>query len=99
MLFTNDRHECINRLLGGIDDPHPEPEEMESLCRLLHTAGKALDEGKSKTRMNAIYDALGHIHRHSDLDSRIKFNILVCPASHLTVGCHRITQSRMARSS
>lgn len=70
------RYECIIRLLGGTDDPHPEPEEVESLCRLLNTVGKALDEGKAKTRMNAIYEALDHIRIHSDLESRIKFKIL-----------------------
>ncbi len=42
----------------------------------MNTVGKALDEGKAKTRMNAIYDALGHIRIHSDLESRIKFKIL-----------------------
>jgi len=62
--------------LGGTEDPHPEPEEVESLCRLLNTVGKALDEGKAKTRMNAIYGALEHIRTTSDLDSRIKFKIL-----------------------
>src|SRR5204863_3108401 len=64
------------RLLGGTEEPHPEPEEVESLCRLLNTVGKALDEGKAKTRMNAIYDALDHIRVNSDLESRIKFKIL-----------------------
>ena len=49
---------------------------MESLCRLLNTVGKALDEGKAKTRMNAIYEALEHVRQTSDLDSRIKFKIL-----------------------
>jgi translation initiation factor 4G len=63
-------------LLGGTEDPHPEPEEVESLCRLLNTVGKALDEGKAKTRMNAIYEALNQIRLHSDLESRIKFKIL-----------------------
>jgi translation initiation factor 4G len=38
--------------------------------------GKALDEGKARTRMNAIYDTLDHIRIHSDLESRIKFKIL-----------------------
>jgi len=63
-------------LLGGTENPHPEPEEVESLCRLLNTVGKALDEGKAKTRMNAIYEALNHLRLHGDLDSRIKFKIL-----------------------
>ena len=49
---------------------------MESLCKLLHTVGKALDEGKAKTRMNAIYEALNHLRLHGDLESRIKFKIL-----------------------
>lgn len=74
--IANFRYECIIRLLGGTDDPHPEPEEVESLCRLLSTVGKALDEGKAKTRMNAIYEALDQIRLHSDLESRIKFKIL-----------------------
>lgn len=70
------RYECIIRLLGGTDNPQPEPEEVESLCRLLNTVGKALDEGKAKPRMNAIYEALNGIRIHSDLESRIKFKIL-----------------------
>ena len=73
---ANSRYECIIRLLGGTDDPHPGPEEVESLCRLLSTVGKALDEGKARSRMNAIYEALDHIRTHSDLESRIKFKIL-----------------------
>ena len=76
MCFDCRRYECIIRLLGGTSDPHPEPEEVESLCRLLNTVGKALDEGKAKTRMNPIYEALDHIRIHSDLESRIKFKIL-----------------------
>lgn len=35
-----------------------------------------MDEGKAKTRMNAIYEALEHIRKTSDLESRIKFKIL-----------------------
>lgn len=62
--------------MGGTDDPRPEPEEVESLCKLLTTVGKQLDEGKAKTRMNAIYEALDHMRVHSDLESRIKFKIL-----------------------
>jgi len=46
------------------------------LCRLLTTVGKALDEGKARPRMNAIYEALDHIRTHNDLESRIKFKIL-----------------------
>lgn len=76
MLIEKIMYECIIRLLGGTDDPHPEPEEVESLCRLLNTVGKALDEGKARNRMNAIYDALDHIRQTSDLESRIKFKIL-----------------------
>jgi translation initiation factor 4G len=49
---------------------------MESLCRLLNTVGKALDEGKAKTRMNHIYEAFDHIRIQSDLESRIKFKML-----------------------
>ena len=49
---------------------------MESLCRLLITVGKTLDEGKAKNRRNVTYEALDHIRLHSDLESRIKFKIL-----------------------
>lgn len=73
---ANDRYECIIRLLGGTEDPHPEPEEVESLCRLLVTVGKPLDEGKARGRMTGIYEALDHIRLNSDLESRIKFKIL-----------------------
>jgi translation initiation factor 4G len=64
------------RLLGGTDKPNPEAEEVESLCRLLNTVGKALDEGKARTRMNPVYDALDYVRTNSDLDSRIKFKML-----------------------
>jgi translation initiation factor 4G len=76
MLIEKIMYECIIRLLGGTDQPHPEPEEVESLCRLLVTVGKPLDEGKARSRMNAIYDALDHFRQTSDLESRIKFKIL-----------------------
>jgi translation initiation factor 4G len=76
MLIEKIMYECIIRLLGGTDQPHPEPEEVESLCRLLVTVGKPLDEGRARSRMNAIYDALDQIRQVPDLESRIKFKIL-----------------------
>jgi hypothetical protein len=62
--------------LGGTNDPHPQPEEVEDLCQLLITVGKALDEGKAKFRMNRIYEALDRIRIHNNLEFRIKFKIL-----------------------
>ena len=76
--LTDFRYECIMRLLGGTGDPDPGPNGIEKLSTLLKTVGKALDEGKAKTRMNAIYEALDHIHIYSDLETWIKFKILVC---------------------
>ena len=95
--MANDRYECIIRLLGGTHNPNPEPEEVESLCRLLNTVGQALDEGKAKTRMNAIYEALDHMRVHSNLESRIKFKILVVPElSFLILGRAGLTKSSLS---
>ena len=69
-------YECVIRLLGGTENPHPEPEEVEKLCRLLNIVGKALDEGKSKPRMNAIHDALENIGETGHVPPRIKFKII-----------------------
>ena len=74
--YSDNRYECIIVILGGTEDPHPESDGVEGLCRLLNTVGKTLDEGKAKTRMNAIYEALDHIRLHNNIESRIKFEIL-----------------------
>lgn len=60
---------------------HPEPREIEILCRLLNTVGKGLDDGKARIRMKAVYNALNWIRLFGDLESQIKFKILVCVIS------------------
>ena len=95
-VLTEFRYECIVRLLGGTDDPRAEPHEVEILCRLLNNVGRVLDEGEAKVRMNAIYNALDRIRLFSDLESRIKFKILVCITwLVLMAGRYGLTESRM----
>lgn len=55
MLTEGVIHDCIDYLLGDDEDPDPEEEEVESLSRLLTTAGKLLDKPKARTRMDSYF--------------------------------------------
>ena len=46
MLTERIMHECVNKLLGHVDNP--EEEEIESLCKLLTTVGNSLDAPEAR---------------------------------------------------
>ena len=53
MLTERIMHECIKKLLSNVDNP--EEEEIESLCKLLTTAGHALDTSKVRGHMDVYF--------------------------------------------
>lgn len=83
-------HECIKKLLADIENP--EEDDMESLCRLLTTVGKQLEEevmpnkqqleksqaqAKAKAVMDIYMDRLGQISHNDRVSSRIRFMVQV----------------------
>jgi hypothetical protein len=65
-------HTCIVGLLKKDD---PEEEEVETLCKLLNTIGKRLEENSS-TQMNTYFSELMVFATHKALSSRIRFKVL-----------------------
>ena len=96
VLTERTMHECIKKLLSNIDDP--EEEEIESLCLLLTTVGKLLDNPKARAHMDIYFARMEEMERSSDVAPRIQFMIRVSSsvwirqslpyARHL--GSHRI---------
>eukprot|EP00850_Spirogloea_muscicola_P025614 SM003704S13651 [mRNA] locus=s3704:444:1367:- [translate_table: standard] len=72
-------HACVQELLGerpadAKAAPPPPEENLESLCHLLNTAGKALDgSAKSKTAMDAYFRRVKEYAADKRLNSRTRF--------------------------
>jgi translation initiation factor 4G len=80
MLTSRIMHDCIQKLLGNVDNP--EEDDVESLCRLLTTVGQQLDEdpkGEHKSRqiMTIYFKRLQDIADSPRVNSRIRFMVLV----------------------
>jgi translation initiation factor 4G len=67
-ITENVMHNCIRRLLQA-----PDEEAIESLCRLLTTAGKNLDSQKNSGIMNSYFQALDSITKQNNISNRIRF--------------------------
>ena len=80
MLTERTMHECIKKLLGGVDNP--EEEEIESLCRLLTTIGKLLDNPKARAHMDIYFTRMKELGKSSKVAPRIQLmlqvNSMVC---------------------
>ena len=83
MLTERVIHDCINYLLGDDDDPDPEEEEVESLSRLLTTAGKLLDNPKARTRMDTYFGRMKRLSEGSHITFRIKCTLQVSSAARV----------------
>jgi translation initiation factor 4G len=75
MLTERIMHECIKKLLSNTENP--EEEDVESLCRLLTTVGKGLDNPKAKQHMDIYFSRMNLIANSPKVSSRIRFMILV----------------------
>ncbi|KAL8292097.1 hypothetical protein RQP46_001563 [Phenoliferia psychrophenolica] len=73
MLTERIMHECIKKLLANTENP--EEEDVESLCRLLTTVGKGLDNVKAKAHMDIYFSRMKLIADNMKISSRIRFMI------------------------
>ncbi|SCV68090.1 BQ2448_211 [Microbotryum intermedium] len=74
MLTERIMHECIKKLLANTDNP--DEEDVESLCRLLTTVGKHLDNAKAKQHMDIYFQRMHTIANNPKTPSRMRFMIL-----------------------
>jgi translation initiation factor 4G len=63
-------HECIKKLLLNIDDP--EEGEIESLCWLLVTVGRALDTSKARNHMDVYFIRMNDLAQNESINPRIQ---------------------------
>lgn len=76
MLTERIMHECMKKLVDY--EGMPEEEEVESLCKLLRTIGKALDStDKSKPMMDVYFDRIKRTMEMKDLPSRMGYLLFV----------------------
>ena len=73
MLTERIMHECINKLLGNLDNP--EEEEIESLCKLLATVGQLLDTQKARAHMDVYFSRMKELTKN--VSSRMQFMLQV----------------------
>jgi len=65
-------HQCIRKLLGDIKNPAHE--DVESLCSLMRTIGKKLDQEKAASYMSQYFDRMAHMSREEvGLPKRLRF--------------------------
>lgn len=73
----NSMHECIKKLIAN--PASPEEEDIESLCKLLFTVGKQLEEGKDQNAakyMDIYFTRLQMVIDKHSVSSRLEFMIL-----------------------
>ena len=75
MLTERIMHECIKKLLGNVDNP--EEEEIESLCRLLTTVGRLLDNPKARAHMDIYFTRMKELGKSSNVANRMQFMLQV----------------------
>jgi translation initiation factor 4G len=75
MLTERIMHECIKKLLANVDNP--DEEDIESLCRLLTTVGKMLDNVKAKSHLDVYFLRMSQMVENMKISSRIRFMLQV----------------------
>lgn len=75
MLTERIMHECIKKLLGNVDNP--EEEEIESLCRLLTTVGRLLDNPKAHAHMDIYFTRMKELGKSNNVAPRMQFMLQV----------------------
>lgn len=75
MLTERIMHECIKKLLGNVDNP--EEEEIESLCRLLATVGRLLDNPKARAHMDIYFTRMKELGKSNNVVPRMQFMLQV----------------------
>jgi translation initiation factor 4G len=81
MLTERIMHECIKKFLGNVDNPGEE--EIESLCRLLATVGKLLDNPKARTHMDIYLTRMKGWGKSNNVAPRMQFMLQVSSAVYV----------------
>lgn len=90
MLTERIMNECVRKLLDF--EGLPEDETVESLCKLLKTIGYQLDTSeKSKSMMDMYFHRIGRMSEDKDLNSRMRFMLMVCPTLPIHWGKKTLT--------
>ncbi|KAF8504688.1 hypothetical protein F5888DRAFT_1903604 [Russula emetica] len=71
MLTERIMHECIQKLLGNVENP--EEEEIESLCKLLRTVGSLLDTIKARGHLDVYFSRMRELTKNKNVNSRMMF--------------------------
>uniref|UniRef100_D8Q9Y9 MI domain-containing protein n=2 Tax=Schizophyllum commune (strain H4-8 / FGSC 9210) TaxID=578458 RepID=D8Q9Y9_SCHCM len=71
MLTERIMHQCVQKLLGNVDNP--EEEEIESLCKLLTTVGELLDTPRAHAHMDVYFARMKELTKKPTVSSRMQF--------------------------
>ena len=83
MLTEKNLHECIKKLLPGVEVEAPKQEDLECLAKLMSTVGRQLDANpKAKMYMNAYFERVSVLSKNMTLESRIRFMLQASWASY-----------------
>jgi len=73
MLSEKIMHQCVGKLLFS-NFENPEEEDLESLCNLMKTIGKKLDNNeKAQKHMNLYFEKIEELSKRKSIPSRIRF--------------------------
>jgi len=75
MLTERTMHECIEKLLAGIDNPGEE--EIENSCRMLTATGKLLDNPKARAHMDVYFVRMEKLRKNNNVAPRMQFLLQV----------------------
>ncbi|KAK9065448.1 hypothetical protein SSX86_014847 [Deinandra increscens subsp. villosa] len=73
MLTERIMHECIKKLLGSNQNPNPDEENIEALCKLMSTIGEMIDHPRAKEHMDVYFDMMFNLSNNMNLSSRLRF--------------------------
>ncbi|KAL1756303.1 armadillo-type protein [Schizophyllum commune] len=79
MLTERIMHQCVQKLLGNVDNPAEE--EIESLCKLLTIVGELLDTPRAHAHMDVYFARLKELTKKPTLSSRMQFMLQVGSSS------------------
>ncbi|KAL1669006.1 armadillo-type protein [Schizophyllum commune] len=73
MLTERIMHQCVQKLLGNVDNP--EEEEIESLCVLLTIVGELLDTLRAQAHMEVYFARMKELTKKPNVSRRIQFTL------------------------
>ncbi|TRM68976.1 armadillo-type protein [Schizophyllum amplum] len=71
MLTERNMHQCVQKLLGNVENP--EEEEIESVCTLFTTVGELLDTPRAHAHMDVYFARMKEMTKKPSVNSRMQF--------------------------